>query len=333
MASTIAELKRNRKNSLSKLREQVEKMNSKSPREGAQNSELFWKPTRDKTGNGFAIIRFLPEPAGEDFPFIQLWSHAFQGPGGWYIENSRTTLGKNEKDPVSELNQKLWNSVSSDDAPERKQARKQKRNLSYISNIYVIKDSANPENEGKVFLFKYGKKIFDMLNSQMNPEFEDESPVDPFDLWDGANFRLKIRTGDGGYPNYDKSEFDSPGPLLDDEDEMDVVWKQAKSLKQFVSADQFKSYDDLKARLNKVLGLEDEEAPRRQSSSKYDLPEGEEEDLVDMLAKRQSRTAEAPAPKAKAAAPKPSVSDDDTDGDDDEDLEYFKNLAARSAGK
>ena len=227
-----------------KLVKEVEKMNNN----GGQGDDRLWKLEVDKSGNGYAVIRFLPAPDGEDLPFVKLYSHAFQGPGGWYIENSLTTLG--QKDPVSEHNSELWNNGT--DAG-KDTARKQKRKLTYISNMYVVKDPANPENEGKVFLYKYGKKIFDKLTAAMQPEFEDEEAIDPFDFWQGANFKLKAKNV-AGYRNYDSSEFASTSALLDDDDALEAVWKKQFSLAELVAADQFKSYDELKTRLNSVLG-------------------------------------------------------------------------------
>ena len=212
--------------------------------------ERLWKPEVDKAGNGYAVIRFLPAPNGEDLPWAQVWTHAFQGPGGWYIENSLTTLGK--KDPVSDLNRELWNS-GGENSPQRAQARNQKRKLNYYSNIYVVKDSANPENEGKVFLYRYGKKIFDKIMESMRPAFEDETAVNPFDLWKGADFKLKI-TKVAGFWNYDKSEFDASSTLGDFSDkELEGIWKQQHSLAAFTANDQFKSYEDLKERLERTL--------------------------------------------------------------------------------
>ena len=209
--------------------------------------ERIWKPVMDKTGNGFAIIRFLPAPKGEELPWVKLWNHAFQGPTGqWYIENSLTTI--NQNDPVSELNSKFWNSgVESD----KEIARKQKRKLQYYSNIYVVKDSANPENEGKVFLYRFGKKIFDKIMETMQPAFEDESPINPFDFWEGANFKLKLRKVDG-YWNYDKSEFETPSALAEDDAELEAIWKKQYSLSEFTAPSNFKSYDELQTRLNTV---------------------------------------------------------------------------------
>ena len=229
----------------SKLTNEIEKMN-KGSTGGAD--ERLWKLEVDKAGNGYAVIRFLPAPNGEELPWAKVWSHAFQGPGGWYIENSLTTLG--QKDPVSEYNRLLWNSGNDAD---KDLARKQKRKLSYISNIYVVKDPTNPENEGKVFLYKFGKKIFDKITAAMQPEFEDEEAIDPFDFWQGANFKLKAKNV-AGYRNYDSSEFAAVSPLLDDDDALEALWKKQYPLVEFTAADQFKSYEDLKKRLGYVLG-------------------------------------------------------------------------------
>ena len=227
-----------------KLVKEVEKTN----KGGGSGDDRLWKPEVDKAGNGYAVVRFLPAPDGEDLPWAKLYSHAFQGPGGWYIENSLTTNGA--KDPVSEYNSELWNTGIDSD---KEIARKQKRKLSYYSNIYVVKDPSNPENEGKVFLYKYGKKIFDKVMSAMQPEFEDEEPINPFDFWAGADFKIKIKKV-AGYWNYDSSEFARPGALLDDDDAMEAIWKKEYSLTEITAGDQFKSYDELKKRLDYVLG-------------------------------------------------------------------------------
>jgi len=275
-----------------KLVKEVEKLNTN----GASGDDRLWKLEVDKSGNGYAVIRFLPAPNGEDLPFVKLYSHAFQGPGGWYIENSLTTLGS--KDPVSEYNSQLWNNGT--DAG-KDAARKQKRKLTYISNIYVVKDPANPENEGKVFLYKYGKKIFDKLTAAMQPEFEDEEAIDPFDFWQGANFKLKAKNV-AGYRNYDSSEFTAVTSLLDDDDALESVWKKESSLKEFVEADQFKSYDDLKKRLEYVLGS------KRPTSSieEEDTDRGAAEELVT----------------AAVSTTPSSVNEDDDDA-----LSYFQKLA------
>ena len=210
--------------------------------------ERLWKPELDKSGNGCAVIRFLPAVKGEDLPWAKVWNHAFQGPTGqWYIENSLTTL--NQKDPVSEHNTRLWNTGLESD---KEIARKQKRKLQYFSNIYVVSDAKHPENEGKVFLFRYGKKIFDKITAAMSPEFEDEKAINPFDFWEGANFKLKIRKVDG-YWNYDKSEFEDTSKLFEDDSEADKVWKSQYSLAEFTAPTNFKSYDELKTRLDAVL--------------------------------------------------------------------------------
>ncbi len=231
-----------------KLTREIDKLNQ--PAAGSSADERLWKPELDKSGNGYAVIRFLPAPDGEEMPWAKIWSHAFKGPGGqWYIENSLTTLGKD--DPVGEMNRELWNSGRDSD---KEIARAQKRKLSYYSNIYVVSDPAHPENEGRVFLYKFGKKIFDKLVEAMQPAFADETPLDPFNFWKGADFKLKIRKVDG-YWNYDKSEFAAPGILGDfDDDKLESIWKQGYSLAEFEDAKNFKSYEQLKARLDLVLG-------------------------------------------------------------------------------
>ena len=279
-----------------KLVKEVEKMNNN----GASGDERTWKLDVDKSGNGYAVIRFLPAPEGEDLPFVKLYSHAFQGPGGWYIENSLTSLG--QKDPVSEYNTQLWNNGT--DAG-KETARKQKRKLTYMSNIYVVKDPANPENEGKVFLFKYGKKIFDKLTAAMQPEFEDEEAIDPFDFWQGANFKLKAKNV-AGYRNYDSSEFAAVSPLLDDDDALEGLWKKQFSLAEIVAADQFKSYEDLKKRLEYVLGSK--RPAQDPDVFEEDNDRGEAEELV---------TAAVSAP--------PTTST--VDKEEDDALSYFAKLA------
>jgi hypothetical protein len=286
-----------------KLLKEVEKMNSSN----SSSDDRVWKLECDKAGNGYAVIRFLPPPEGEDLSFVKLYAHAFQGPGGWYIENSRTTLG--EKDPVSEYNSELWNNGT--DAG-KEIARKQKRKLTYISNIYVVKDPANPENEGKVFLFKYGKKIFDKIIAAMQPEFEDEVAIDPFDLWQGANFKLKAKNV-AGYRNYDSSEFAAPAPLMKNDDAMEEVWKKEYSLAELVSTDKFKSYDELKKRLEYVLGTKG--SPRSQSSEDFE----DEDDSRGSVRELDENL------RSELNGLKPSQSFDDEE--EDETLQYFKNLA------
>ena len=269
-----------------KLVKEVEKTNKVN-----SGDERLWKPEVDKAGNGYAVIRFLPAPDGEDLPWVKMYSHAFQGPGGWYIENSLTTL--NQKDPCSEFNTSLWNSgVESD----KQIARNQKRKLAFYSNIYVVKDPANPENEGKVFLYKFGKKIFDKIMGAMQPEFEDETPLNPFDFWQGADFKVKIKKV-AGYWNYDSSEFAAAAPLLKDDDALEQLWKKEYSLSEIVAADQFKTYDELKKRLESVLRL---------NQTTVTSPIDEEAELEDLS---EGRTPEANSPA------------------EDDALSYFQKLA------
>ena len=265
--------------------------------ESNSSDDNFWKPEIDKAGNGYAVIRFLPEPPAdgdEGLPWVKLFKHGFQGPGGWLIDDCRTT--NNDKCPVCEHNSTLWNSGIE---ANKKIARDQKRKLSYISNVYVVEDPKHPENNGKVFLFRYGKIIFDKIQGAMNPEFDDEKPINPFDMWKGANFKLKIRKVDG-YQNYDKCEFDSPSVLLDDDDDLEKVWKSEYSLKQIIDPSKFKSYDQIKDRLNKVLGL-DGGSPARTTTA---------EDVV-----------ETPRKVSKPVSVEPSL-------DEDDDMSYFAKLAA-----
>lgn len=295
MSYSFANLKRN-KSSLDKLSKAIETLSEKN----SGSDDRFWYPDTDKSGNGMAIIRFLPAPAvdGEDgLPWVRTFSHGFQGPGGWYIENCLTTI--NGKCPACEHNSTLWNSGVE---ANKEIARKQKRKLTYISNILVLSDPKNPDNEGRIFLFKFGKKIFDKLTEAMNPEFEDESPLNPFDFWEGANFKMKIRQVEG-YRNYDKSEFESPSALFGGDDEkLESLWKKQHSLKEFVAESNFKSYDKLKERINLVLSVSDEEIIRPKQSV---------------------------APTKKPTIGEDTIAPFDTDvslGEDDE-MDYFKSLA------
>ncbi len=302
MTQSFEQLKRSRQDSFSKLTEQLEKLNDK--KSYAKDDSNYWKPEVDKAGNGFAVIRFLPAPQGEDVPFVQMFDHGFQGPSGkWYIENSLTTIGG--KDPVSELNSQLWNSTKDDDHPNRQQARKQKRRLSYIANVYVVKDPAHPENEGKVFLYKFGKKIWDKIQAVMYPEFEGDDAVNPFDLWEGANFRLKIRQV-AGYRNYDQSQFDPKTPLLDDDTKLESVWASEHSLKKIVDPSNFKSYDELKKHLDMVLG-----AGGVAGATAADT----DEEVAEYV------------PRAKAAEAQSAPVADTPASDEDDDLDFFRKLA------
>jgi hypothetical protein len=278
-----------------KLIKQVEKLNDT----GSKDDERFWKPVMDKGGTGSAIIRFLPAPEGCDLPWAQVWSHAFQSNGKWMIDNCLTTLGQNC--PVCEANRELWNTGSKDN---QNIVRDRKRKLSYFSNIYVVKDPANPENEGRVFLYKFGKKIFDKIMASMQPEFDDEEPINPFDFWKGANFKLKLVKKDG-YWNYDKSEFAPSSALLEDDDELETIYKSLNNLNDFVAPSEFKSYEDLKKRLDYTLGLK--------GTPKYQDPEtiGEEEED------------EVSRPVKESVSVRPSASSDD----EDDAMSYFQKLA------
>jgi len=301
------DLKQKRGNNINKLVEEAEKLNS-GGNQRSFGDDRMWKPTVDKSGNGYAVIRFLPAPEGEDLPWIRYWDHGFKGPTGmWYIERSLTSIGQN--DPVSEMNSRLWNSGRDED---KEIVRSRKRRLHYVSNIYVVSDPANPENEGKVFLYQYGKKIFDKIMDVMQPDFQDEEPMDPFDFWEGADFKLKIRNVEG-YRNYDKSEFSSQSSLLNgDDDELEGVYNRMHSLQGFIDPKEFKTYDELKSRLVRVLGEDDALGPVSTAES-VSLDE----------------TVEARAPKS---VPDPSSSDVDvsTGEEEDDTLSYFQKLASQS---
>ena len=290
-----------------KLVKEVEKTNKVNT-----GDERLWKPEVDKAGNGYAVIRFLPAPDGEDLPWVKMYSHAFQGPGGWYIENSLTTL--NQKDPCSEFNTSLWNSgVESD----KQIARNQKRKLAFYSNIYVVKDPANPENEGKVFLYKFGKKIFDKIMGAMQPEFEDETPINPFDFWEGADFKLKIKKV-AGYWNYDSSEFDSVSALSADDTELESIWKTEHSLEAFTAKDQFKSYEDLEKRLNMVLGITQRAA----------VPTVDDEEYEPVVATGGFNDADVtPQSSFRQQMSAPSPVKEEAIVEDDDALSYFAKLA------
>ena len=288
--------------SLDKLKKAVEASSSSGGSGKSNADDRFWVPEVDAAGNGYAVVRFLDAPAvdGEDaLPWVQIWSHGFQGPGGWYIENSLTTLGKT--DPVSEYNTVLWNSGVE---ANKEIARKQKRKLSYISNILVVSDPKRPSNEGKVFLFKFGKKIFDKIKEQLEPQFEDEKPMNPFDFWKGANFKVKIRNVEG-YRNYDKSEFDVQSALFEGDDaKIEKLWKSQHSLKDFLKPENFKTYDELKTKLDRVLGAG---GATGATAKKID-----------------DEVAEAPVVRS---APAKKVTAESVSADDD-DMAFFEKLAA-----
>lgn len=291
-------LKRNRDN-ISKLVAAAEKVGGTTEKKSYAD-ERIWKPTVDKAGNGYAVLRFLPASEGQELPWVRYWDHGFKGPTGlWYIENSLTSIG--QTDPVGELNSRLWNSGIEAD---KEKARSQKRRLHYVANVLVVSDPSNPVNEGKVMLFKFGAKIFDKIMDQMQPQFQDESPVNPFDFWEGADFKLKIRNVEG-YRNYDKSEFAAPAALYEGEEaKLESVYNQLFDLGEFTDPKNFKSYDELKAKLMRVLGEEAEAgAPTVQQMNQVNEP--------------------APAPEAATAEAVTTSDDDDT-------MSYFAKLAAEA---
>ena len=300
---SFSSLKKNKASVFSKLQKQLEE----TTKVGTVD-ERFWRPTVDKAGNGFAVIRFLPASDGEDMPFVKMYSHAFQGVGGWYIENSLTTLGQN--DPLGEYNRELWNSG---DETLKEQVRKQKRKLQYYSNIYVVKDPGNPENEGKVFLFRYGKKIHDKIMDAVNgDELEGREGINPFDFWTGADFKLRVKKV-AGYPNYDSSEFISPDTLENlDDAQLESIWTRQHKLSTLVAADQFKSYDQLKARLDLVLGRKNTESVSQPSAP-----------AADVSAKPTFEKPAAPA----VEEPVAKAGEDTEDEDGDDVMDYFKKLA------
>ena len=296
--------------SLDKLRAAMETASPAQGEKKSYNDDNYWKPELDKSGNGYAVVRFLPTPTDEEMPWVSYFDHGFQGPGGWYIEKSLTTIGK--KDPVSDYNTQLWNTGIE---ANREQARKQKRRLHYVSNIYVVSDPKNPDNEGKVFMYRYGKKIFEMLKEAISPAFEDESAINPFDLRDeGANFKIKIRKVDG-YWNYDKSEFDAQASLFDDEAQLNTINSSTHSLTEIISPEQFKGYDELKEKLDRVLGLSGGVANSTAESVAEDMEE------VPWSGVNTETVAEEPVI---ASAESSTVGD----SEEDEAMDYFKKLAA-----
>lgn len=289
-----------------------------SPQKNSSNrDDRFWKPQTDKSGNGYALIRFLPPSEGEELPWARVFNHGFKGPGGWLIENCPTTIGK--PCPVCEENTRLWNTGDKDN---QNIVRERKRKLKYISNIYVVNDPSNPENNGQVFLYSYGKKIFDKLNDLMRPEFADEQEVNPFDLWEGANFKLKIRQVEG-YTNYDKSEFEGVSALSDDDSQLETIYNKQYSLEEFTAPEAFKSYEQIQERLNKVLGS-------------VQMTRTADEDFAPVIDETPppapSRTVEAPT-FAKKEVPTPTpvavdaITETELDGVDADDLSYFEKLA------
>ena len=300
---SFADMKKNRSSAITKLTAAAEKVGGAGEKKSYEDNR-FWAPAVDKAGNGYAVIRFLPACKGEDLPWIRYWDHGFKGPTGrWYIENSLTSIG--QTDPVGELNTKLWNSGREED---KEVARLQKRRLHYVSNVLILVDSANPANEGKVFLYKFGKKIFDKIVDIMQPQFEDEKPVNPFDFWEGADFKLKIRNVEG-YRNYDKSEFSDAAPLFGgDEKKLEDTYNTPYSLKEFTDAKNYKSYAELSKKLSEVLG-----------ETGQPLTTAESTDLDESTPAPRKATATAAAPRAEAST-------QDSDGEENT-LSYFAKLA------
>jgi len=296
---SFANMKSSRASAINKLVEAAAAAGGSTQKESNDN---YWKPEVDKAGNGYAVIRFLPAPEGEDLPWAKYWDHGFKGPSGlWYIEKSLTSIG--QPDPLGEMNSELWNSGIESN---KTIVRQRKRRLSHVANIMVVSDPSNPQNEGKVFLYKFGKKIFDKLMEAMQPEFADETPINPFDFWEGADFKLKIRNVEG-YRNYDRSEFAAPSALHDGDDtKLETVYNSLHSLTEFTDPKNYKSYDELKARLMKVLG---QEAAPLTTAESVTLDE----------------TASAPRSSAPAPTPEPVVAA--SADDEDDTLSYFAKLA------
>lgn len=303
---SFANLKQSRSTSIDKLVKAAEAV-STNKQESSYGDDRFWKPSRDKAGNGYAVIRFLPAKEGEDLPWIRYWDHGFKGPSGlWYIENSLTSIG--QQDPVSEMNSQLWNTGRDED---KSIARDRKRRLHYVSNILVVSDPENPQNEGKVFLYQFGKKIFDKIMDMMQPQFQDEQPVNPYDFWEGADFKIKIRKVEG-WVNYDKSEFSSAAPLFNgDEDKLEEIYNKLNSLADFLDPKNYKSYDELKAKLNKVLNVDAGHAAMEYASPVKTMAE-------------QAPSAESFVRDA------PAMDSTDSDDDKDDTLSYFEKIARES---
>ena len=305
---SFANLKRNRNTSIEKLVQAAQ--STGGGEKGSYKDERMWKPTVDKMGNGYAVVRFLPAAEGQDLPWVRYWDHGFKGPTGkWYIERSLTTIGQD--DPVGKLNSKLWNMNEDDKSPERKQARDQKRRLHYVANVLVVSDPANPDNEGKVFMYQFGKKIFDKIMDAMQPQYADETPMNPFDFWEGANFKIKIRKVEG-WTNYDKSEFDSPSELSSDDAYLEGIYNSMHDLNEFTDPKFFKTYAELEAKLNDVLGVDASYTP----TPRQEVALGNESPAPVMR--------EMPAQSVTEIAS--DMSSDDDDGDDDT-MSYFAKLA------
>ena len=306
---SFADLKNNRNNAIGKLTAAAEKVGGGEKK--SYTDDRFWTPTVDKAGNGYAVIRFLPAPQGEDLPWVRYWDHGFKGPTGrWYIENSLTSIG--QPDPVSEINSKLWATGRQED---QDLVRTRKRRLHYVTNILVISDPANPSNDGTIRLYKFGKKIFDKMLDLMQPAFQDEKPVNPFDFWAGADFKLKIRNVEG-YRNYDKSEFAPTAPLFGgDEAKLEQTYNQLNQLKEFTDAKNYKSYDELKRKLLEVLGEEGQVLSTAESVE------------LDTTASAPRYAATPPAAPQRESFKPVEAGSDDEEGKEDDTLSYFAKLA------
>jgi len=303
---SFSALKQNRANDIANLVSAAESIGGGTQEKKSYADERFWKPTVDKAGNGYAVLRFLPAPTGEDLPWVRYWDHGFKGPTGlWYIENSLTSIG--QPDPVGEMNSVLWNTGRDED---KAIARERKRRLHYVTNIMVVSDPSNPENEGKVFLYKFGKKIFDKIMDVMQPAFQDETPVNPFDFWEGADFKLKIRQVEG-YRNYDKSEFASASALHEGDDtKLEGVYNTLYSLQEFLDPKNYKSYAELKTKLSRVLGEEGAPMSTAESVSLDDS---------------------APIPSfPEQSQPEPQANSSKSDSDEDDTMSYFAKLAQQN---
>jgi len=304
---SFAALKRNRTD-LSKLVEQAKETSGTNNTRQSQD-DRFWQPTRDKAGNGYAVIRFLPGDAEAATPWVRYWDHAFKGPTGqWYIEKSLTSIG--QQDPLSELNSKMWNSGIEAD---KTTVRQRKRNLRYIANVLIISDPSNPENEGQVKLYRFGKKIFDKIMDSMQPQFPDETPVNPFDMWEGADFTLKIRKVEG-YPNYDASAFKAPSAVPGSDDDLEAIYNKQFDLTEWTDPKNYKSYDELKTRLALVLGEQAPRTPKQEAALDLD------DEIPEFPSASASDTPSAPEPAMKTA---------ESSMDDEEDImAKFARLAA-----
>lgn len=284
-----------------KIKESLDKINSKFQKD----DDTFWRPEVDKAGDGYAEIRFLPTPpqdGDEGVPFVKLLSYSFQGPTGqWYIENSPKTLDNNAFDPVAEANARAWKEGEAGQAEARgRTMRKQ-----FVANVYIVDDGANPENNGKVFRWRFPKKIMDKIDQAMNPKFKGDEPLNPFDLLEGANFKIRIKTvesGQNSYLNYDDSSFKNPAPLFKNDEKLNEIWQQSHSLLELVSPDKFKSEAELRERFASVMGLSvSEKEPEPVKKTEPKLSEKIDDEI-------------------------PFVGNDNDDVEDD--LEYFKKLAS-----